>query len=169
MIRIADRDHDREELNVQTNRFFDIHEGFVVKTRKNRRTGVGAERDRLIDRRGNHRAEDTACTHQAVCIGDQRHDVEVDTLQTGGRSHDETVIEREHDRATRLLAENLRKTGLNTVARVFVPLKEELFLNLRNADAKIFRVNIAFIISHVKKSFPAVVFFCVLASYYVFA
>ena len=148
VIGIADRDHDGEERHVQADRFFDIFERLVVEARENRRAGVETERNRLVRRRRNDAAENTARAHNAVGVFEKRIDRQIDAFQTGRRAHNEAVVKRQHDGMPGLRVENLGKTGFNTVTSVFVALEEEAFLLLRNANAKIFCVDVAFVVSH---------------------
>ena len=77
----SNRDHDGEQRNVQTNRFLDIDQRFVIEARENGGAAVGAERDRLVRRRRNDGAKNTARAHDAVGVFDQGIDRKVDAFQ----------------------------------------------------------------------------------------
>ena len=111
---ITDSQHNRHGGDVHTDSVLYIDQYIIVQIRKNRRSSVRTKTNRFRRIRRDRRLQDTTGTHQAIRIFNQRNDIQVDTLQTGSRPHDETMVKSKHNRLACLRVEDTGQTVFHT-------------------------------------------------------
>ena len=142
----ADGHHHGHHRGVQPQAFLDVQDALVVQLREHGRAGRGAERDRLVAGRRHDLPQGPAGTHQAVGVGDQRHDRKVHPLQARGRAHDVAVVEGQHHGLAARGVEDPGQAVLHAPVEMGQALEEEAFGLLGNADAIVFGVEVVWLL-----------------------
>ena len=137
MLGIANGKHYRHGGYIHTDSILYVNQHIVIQRRQDRGTRIRTKTNRFVGGRRYHRTENTACTHKAVGILNQRNDIQVDTLQTGSGSHDETVVAGKHHRPACLGIKNTGQTVLHPPRKIFRTFHMKTIIGSSNSQTEV--------------------------------
>ena len=135
---VAHGHHHGHRRSVHAHGVHRIEHAFVVQVGQDRRPGRITQADTFVIGRRHHRTQRAAGAHQRVGVLDQRHDVQVQAFQAGGRPHDIPVVESEHHGTAGAGPEDPREAVFHPPVEVIGPFYEIVLVGHRNPDAVVF-------------------------------
>ena len=133
----ADINLRRHRRNAEAQRVLDIDgDQFVGKLGQDALPGRAAQHHRLIGGRRDRGAQGAPGAHQHIGIRHQWQDIDIDTLQPGGRPLEIAVIEGQHDGAPAFRIEDTRQAVLHAPIQRPGAFQKKRLARCRNVHMK---------------------------------